>query len=136
MQANPRKAAIYCRVASADENALEQQRRAVSEFAAGQMYEDCAEYLDNGESGMTLDRPAFTQLRNDIRTGKIDVVFVKDTSRIGRDMKQTLQWLDEMRTQGVRIITLDEGEKLPCDSLEILLPSKKRLPRSRPNPKT
>ena len=131
-QANPRKAAIYCRVASTDERALEHQRRSVSEFAAGQMYEDCAEYLDNGESGMTLDRPAFTRLRNDIRTGKIDVVFVRDTSRIGRDMIQTLQWLDDMRTQGVRIIAMNEGVKLPYDFLEIFLPQKDRLPRTNP----
>ena len=134
IQANPRKAAIYCRVASADENALEHQRRTVSEFAAEQMYEDCAEYLDNGESGTTLDRPAFTRLRNDIRTGKIDVVFIKDTSRIGRDMIQTLQWLDEMRAQGVRVIAQNEGVELPHDFLEMFLPPKDRLPRT--NPKT
>jgi DNA invertase Pin-like site-specific DNA recombinase len=130
IQTNPRKAAIYCRVASADDYAIRNQLQTLRDFAAGQMYEDCAEYLDNGVSGMTLDRPAFTQLRNDIRTGKIDVVFVKDTSRIGRDMILTLQWLDEMRTQGVRVIPMNEGVKLPYDFLEIFLPPKDRLPRT------
>ena len=136
MQANKTKAAIYCRVASADDWAIENQRHTLREFAAGEMYENCAEYLDNGESGTTLDRPAFTQLRNDIRAGKIDVVFVKDTSRIGRDTILTLQWLDEMRAQGVRVISQNQGVELPHDFLEIFLPPKDRLPRNRINPKT
>jgi DNA invertase Pin-like site-specific DNA recombinase len=115
LQANKAKAAIYCRVASADETALEIQRRTMRDFAAQQVYENCAEYLDNGESGLTLNRPAFSQLSNDLRTGKIDVVFINCISRIGRDYTATHEWLDEMRALGVRVVSRNEGAVMPYE---------------------
>ena len=105
MQAEKTQAAIYCRVAHADEFALENQRRTLYDFAAAQGYDDCVEYSDNGESGLTLDRPAFTRLHNDILAGKIKVVFVVSISRIGRDIYTTFKWLDEIQALGVKVIS-------------------------------
>lgn len=45
------------------------------------------EYLDNGPSGLTLNRPAFTRLNANARAGSISVMFVKSISRIGRDTR-------------------------------------------------
>lgn len=42
-------------------------------------------YVDNGFSGKRFDRPAFQEMLQDIQTGKIDCVVVKDLSRLGRD---------------------------------------------------
>jgi DNA invertase Pin-like site-specific DNA recombinase len=94
---------------------MENQRRVVIDFAAAEMYEDCTEYIDNGENGLTFDRPAFSQLRDDIRTGKIDIVFMDCISRIGRDIIAVHEWLYEMRTQGVRIVLRNEGEEMPLE---------------------
>jgi len=123
LQANNQKAAIYCRVASTDDNAIEQQRRTMHDFAAKQMYYNCVEYLDNGESGLTFNRPAFSQLCNDIHTGKIDVVFINCISRIGRDMIATHEWLNKMRALGVRVVSRNEGAVMPHELYSIFAKS-------------
>lgn len=38
----------------------------------------CGVFCDNGHSGTNFERPAFEQLMNEIRTGKIDCIVVKD----------------------------------------------------------
>jgi site-specific DNA recombinase len=90
------KAAIYCRAACADERALEAQRLSVHCFAKTLGYMDRAEYLDNGVSGLSLDRPAFSQMTADIRTGLISAVLVKNVARIGRNMIDFYAWMGEM----------------------------------------
>ena len=42
-------------------------------------------YEDNGEKGTNLDRPEFKRMMDDIRSGKVKCVLVKDLSRFGRD---------------------------------------------------
>ena len=47
------------------------------------------EYVDDGVSGITFDRPAFNRLINDIEDGKVNMVVTKDLSRLGRDYIQS-----------------------------------------------
>ena len=42
-------------------------------------------YTDNGYSGTDFDRPEFMRLMDDVRTGKIQCIVVKDLSRFGRN---------------------------------------------------
>ena len=42
-------------------------------------------YIDNGFSGKRFNRPAFQEMLQGIRKGKIDCVVVKDLFRLGRD---------------------------------------------------
>lgn len=42
-------------------------------------------YIDDGFSGLDFERPAFNSMMEDIRKGLIDLVIVKDTSRLGRE---------------------------------------------------
>ena len=42
-------------------------------------------YVDNGETGTKFNRPEFNRLMEDIRTGSVDCVVVKDLSRFGRN---------------------------------------------------
>ena len=42
-------------------------------------------YIDNGFGGKRFDRPAFQKMLQDIESGKIGCVVVKDLSRLGRD---------------------------------------------------
>ena len=105
MQAEKRQAAIYCRVAHADGWAIENQRRELLQFAAAQGYDNCAEYFDNGENGLTLDRPAFSRLHNDMLCGTIQVIFVTNISRIGRNILATTKWLDTAKKLGIEVIS-------------------------------
>lgn len=51
------------------------------------------EYEDNGQKGTHFDRSEFNRLMEDIRTGKVKCVLVKDLSRFGRDYIEAGQYL-------------------------------------------
>lgn len=107
MQAEKGQAAIYCRVASKDDWAIERQLETMRNFAADKGYTDCAEYSDNGESGHTLNRPALSRLNADMSAGKIQTVLVMDTSRIGRGIALIVTWLEMAKALGVEVTSLN-----------------------------
>ena len=107
MQTEKRQAAIYCRVAHVDELALDIQRRALHSFAALKGFDVYAEYLDNGESGLTVDRPAFIWLNDDMLDGKIQTGLVINVSRIGRGIDIVFKWLDKARALDVEVISVN-----------------------------
>ncbi len=66
-------------------------------------------YVDNGESGTKFDRPAFNRLMQDIRTGKIKCIVVRDLSRFGRDYIETGTYLERVfPSLNVRFIAINE----------------------------
>ena len=67
-------------------------------------------YIDDGYSGLDFDRPDFQNMMDDLRTGLINCVVVKDVSRAGRNYKALGTFLSEtIRDMGVRFFSiLDE----------------------------
>ena len=47
------------------------------------------EYVDDGISGTTFDRPGFNKMLQDIENRTINMVITKDLSRLGRDYIKT-----------------------------------------------
>jgi len=108
-QSNKRTVALYCRVAREDGYAIETQQKTLIQFAVGKGYINPVCYADNGVSGTTLHRPAFAELAKDIKTGKVQMVIVKDLSRIGRNIFEVLKWIDDCRKADIEIISMCEG---------------------------
>lgn len=52
------------------------------------------EYVDEGVSGTTFERPNFQRLIKDIENGKINCVITKDYSRLGRDYIKSGEYLE------------------------------------------
>jgi DNA invertase Pin-like site-specific DNA recombinase len=65
-------------------------------------------YEDDGVSGYKFDRPAFSQLRKDLKKD-IDVLFTKDFSRIGRHNAKVLLFLDTFQEGSNRLIVIDDN---------------------------
>ena len=109
MAGNLKQAAIYCRVACADKNTIEAQRLSLHRLAKSLGCDSYIEYLDNGASVLTLERPAFSQMIADIQAGIISFVLVKDIARISRDISSFRKWMDEMDKLGVTVMSANDG---------------------------
>jgi DNA invertase Pin-like site-specific DNA recombinase len=83
-------AAIYCRLSRDDgfegeSNSIGQQRDMLSKYCKDNGFTVYKTYSDDGYSGTTFERPSFKEMIEDIENGKVDIVIVKDLSRLGRN---------------------------------------------------
>lgn len=66
-------------------------------------------YIENGKTGTTFDRPQFNKLMDDIKSGKIKCLVVRDLSRFGRDYIETGTYLERIFPNiGLRFISIKE----------------------------
>jgi len=114
-----RKVAVYCRVARKDQIALKHQIRQVARCASELGHRGGRIYQDNGESGATIDRPAFNRLNRDMLAGKVQTVVIQDLSRISRNYLLTHRWLDMADALGVEVVSVtgDVGGTLDMEQL-------------------
>ena len=67
-------------------------------------------YEDDGYSGVDFDRPSFKRMIEDIKSGKINCVIVKDLSRLGRNYIETGKLLERFFPfMGVRFIAITDA---------------------------
>ena len=68
------------------------------------------EYVDDGVSGTTFDRPSFKRLVQDIEDGKINMIITKDFSRLGREYIQLGHYMEVYFPEhNVRYVALNDG---------------------------
>lgn len=114
--AKPWKAALYIRLSredgdKAESNSITSQREILKEFL--KLHPDIEPYdcyIDDGWSGTNFDRPGFQRMMEDISSGAVNCVIVKDLSRFGRNYTDTGNYLDNIfvRLQ-IRFIALNNG---------------------------
>jgi hypothetical protein len=107
---NKRKTVIYCRSATYDEIAVARQEANCRKYAAGHGCEIGKAYRDCGASGATLARPAMSELTADIKAGAIGAVIASDLARIARNFALVSEWREMLRANGVKLITLADGD--------------------------
>lgn len=67
-------------------------------------------YCDNGVSGTTFERPGFKLLMDDLKSGVINCVVVKDLSRFGRNYIEVGNYLERVfPLLDVRFVSVTEG---------------------------
>ena len=102
------KVGLYARVSKQDQN-LQTQLVALKDYCQRNNYEIVEQYLDNGISGATDNRPAFNQMLENIRTGKINCVLVYKLDRIGRSLQHLLNLFEEFKNLGIEFISLTQN---------------------------
>jgi hypothetical protein len=107
MQTNEKTIALYCRAALADADAIERQEERLLAYADEIIGASSIFYRDNGESGLTLDRPAMKELIADMRAGKVNFVVVTNVSRIARSLAPMMEWQALSSRYGVKCVALD-----------------------------
>jgi Site-specific recombinases, DNA invertase Pin homologs len=127
------RAAIYCRVAYADQLAVELQEETLRRYAADHGFGDPSCYADNGFSGLRLDnRPAFDRLNAAIDAGEIGVVIVRNHARIGRNFLEVDAWIDRLAEKGVRFITTDYPyEPVPVFPVDLMAAMRRESRKAR-----
>jgi len=109
------KVGIYLRLSQEDENKLESQsisnqRDYIMNYIKKNNLTLIDEYIDDGFSGTNFDRKGFERLINDIEKGRINMVITKDTSRLGRNISQSLYYSTEyFQEKNVRYVALADG---------------------------
>ena len=61
------------------------QKKLLTKIAREKGYTNLVHFLDDGISGVTMDRPGFVDMIQQLEQGKATAVFVKDLSRLGRN---------------------------------------------------
>ena len=100
---------IYCRLSvddasnsakaknyiPADESvSIENQRELLSKFVMLNGWIEKKTYIDDGYSGGNFQRPGFQNMLEDARNGVINLILVKDLSRLGRDFVEVGRYTD------------------------------------------
>ena len=106
------KAWLYYRLSrdeDAEMNSLQNQRQILVDYAELNGYEITGESFDDNVSGMTFERKGLHQIELAVEDGKVDVLLVKDLSRLGRHRTRTALFIDYLRENNVRVYSVTEG---------------------------
>ena len=118
------KIAAYCRVSTEKEaqiDSLEKQIEFFNEFIKKNGYELYKLYADEGISGKQIKhRKQFQQMMIDAKAKKFGKVVVKDVSRFARNTVDLLQSIRELKSYGVQVDFLNNGEVMEGGSEFIL----------------
>ena len=115
------KVAMYLRLSQDDEkydkgfkvesNSISNQRLQLKDFIdKNEDMELIEEYVDDGYSGINFERPAFKKMMEDVITGNINCIIVKDLSRFGRDYIDSGRYLQKVfPSLDIRFIALNDN---------------------------
>lgn len=68
------------------------------------------EKVDDGYTGVNFERPAFQEMLQDIKSGKVNCVIVKDLSRFGRNYIEAGRYIEKIFPYlGVRFIAINDN---------------------------
>ena len=75
------------------------------------------EYIDDGASGTTFNRPGFNELLQDIENKSINMVITKDLSRLGRDYIKIGEYIENyFPKKNIRYVAITDGIDTYIDS--------------------
>jgi len=110
-------AGLYLRLSKDDERAgesvsIENQRLLLTNYAQEKGWEIREIYIDDGWSGTTMNRPAFQRMMRDVEDRLINLVIVKDLSRLGRNYIEVGRLTEETLPRlGCRFVALNDSER-------------------------
>ena len=107
-------AVAYCRLSKEDgdddiSTSITNQKKIIEDYAVANNILIKDFYVDDGESGYTMDRPAFNRLKNDLNNDKVDMIIAKDLSRIGRHNAKVQLFLENILETGKRLIAIGDN---------------------------
>ena len=108
-------AGLYLRLSKDDERAgesvsIENQRLLLTQYVQEKGWEIKETYIDDGWSGTTMQRPAFQRMIRDAEDKRINLIIVKDLSRLGRNYIEIGRLTeDTLPRLGCRFVALNDS---------------------------
>ena len=104
------KTAIYCRVSTSDKNQdVNLQLIPLREYVQRQGWTIFKEYIDEGYSGSTTNRPGFQALLKDCRRRLVETVAIWKLDRLFRSLENFVQVASELQSLNIRLVSLTES---------------------------
>ena len=107
--------ALYERLSRDDEltgdsNSIINQKKLLAKVAKEKGYTNLVHFLDDGISGVTMDRPGFVEMICQLEQGKAAAVFVKDLSRLGRNYIEVGRLTEEFfPNHDIRLVAVSDN---------------------------
>ena len=100
--------AIYVRVSTGSQT-VENQERELLAHCQRQGWQVYRVYRDEGYSGAVAVRPALTEMLNDARLGRFNILVVWKIDRLARSISHLLEVLTELKGLGIGFVSLTEA---------------------------
>lgn len=107
--------ALYCRLSRDDNtdresNSIANQKKLLTKVAKEKGYTNLVHFLDDGISGVTMDRPGFVEMIRQLEEGRAAAVFVKDLSRLGRNYIEVGRLTEEFFPEhDIRLVAVSDN---------------------------
>lgn len=86
------------------------QKKLLTKMAKEKGYTNLVHFLDDGISGVTMDRPGFNDMMEQLAAGKAAAVFVKDLSRLGRNYIEVGRLTEEFFPEhDIRLVAVSDN---------------------------
>lgn len=86
------------------------QKKLLAKVAKEKGYTNLVHFLDDGISGVTMDRPGFVEMIQQLEQGKAAAVFVKDLSRLGRNYIEVGRLTEEFFPEhDIRLVAVSDN---------------------------
>ena len=115
---------LYARLSNDDDpaqNSLQNQQEICHTFAEKQGWTIIGSSADDNIRGMNFSRRGLDMLTAAVQAKQIDAVLVKDLSRLGRHRTQTALFIDFLRENQVRVISVTEGVDTFCEEDDLMI---------------
>lgn len=108
-------ASLYLRL-SRDDNlegesySIGNQKKLLTKMAKEKGYSNLLIYIDDGISGVTMNRPDYIRMIEDFKNNKSSALFVKDLSRIGRNYIEVGKLIEEFLPENdIRLVAVSDN---------------------------
>ncbi|SKA94448.1 Site-specific DNA recombinase [Caloramator quimbayensis] len=110
-----------------EKNSLTNQKQILYDYAKSKNYKIIEIFEDDNISGMTFDREGLNKLKEVVELKKADIILVKDLSRIGRHKAYSALFLEYLRENNVKLISVTENIDSLNENDDILIGFKQIL---------
>ena len=93
-----------------DSYSIQNQKKLLTKTAKEMGYTNLVTFVDDGVSGVTMNRPGFNTMMEELEKGHASAVFVKDLSRLGRNYIEVGRLMEEFFPEhDIRLVAISDG---------------------------